>query len=712
MKVLLSWIRDFVDVPGTPEEVGRRMSLRGLALEGVEPAPPGSGLPPGRIDERADAVMDFDVTANRPDCLSVLGIAREVACAFDLPLTVPGPGASGWLTTPDLAASDGKALPVTIEEPDLCARYSAAVASVTVGPSPAWMQTRLHALGVRPINNIVDITNYVLLELGQPMHAFDFVRLAGPAIVIRRARGGESVKTLDGKVRALASDMLAIADADRVAAIGGVMGGAESEVTAATTTIVLEAAWFNPVSVRATSRRLALRTEASYRFERGADVTATIRALARACALIELIGAGARHRTVVDAYPRPYQPATLSLSRAQIQGLLGMDVPSTDVERILRALGFGIRVLGGWHAAAPEVPLPVGVLGDNWRVEVPAWRLDIRRPVDLIEEVGRHHGFEHLPSTFPGVEQAPPPSDPRVERDARVRRALLGMGFSEAISFAFVERAAASPFIDREPALELANPLSEKFTTMRPSLIPGLVDAVSHNRRHARRDIRLFEVGTRFTPRGEERAAAVAWTGLATADHWSGGRRDVDFFDLKGVVEQLCAVMRATASFAPVEADYLVEGRAAEVWMNGERVGVLGLLDPIVAEARGVPPGDLIYVGEVNLDALGVDAVHGVKAAESLPRHPSVVRDISILVDDTLSADTVRGTIRAAAPLTLMSIREFDRYQGQGVPDGKVSLSLRLVFQALDRTLTDDEVREAMHAVAAALTKDLGAVQR
>lgn len=720
MKVLLSWVRDFVDVPGTPDEVGRRLSLRGLALEGIEPAPPGT-LPPGRTDEGPDAIMDFEVTANRPDCLSVLGIAREIACAFDLPLRVPGPGASGLLKTPDLHVVDRDVLPVTIEAPDLCGRYAASVAEIRPGPSPAWMQARLQALGVRPISNIVDITNYVLLEIGYPMHAFDFTRLAGPAIVVRRARAGEALTTLDGRRRTLDTDVLVIADAERASAIAGVMGGADSEVAMHTSKIVLEAAWFDPRSIRATSKRLGIRTEASYRYERGADVTAPLRAMARALSLIEITGAGTSPGTVRDEYPNVVTPTTISLSVQHVQSLLGMHVPPADVERILHALGFKVRTLGGWQAAAPDAPVPMSVPGTSWQIEVPGWRVDVRRPVDVIEEIGRHYGFEHLPSTFPGVEQAPPPSDPRIARDARVRRAMLGMGFSEAISFAFIEDRAAAPFAEREqPAatdtardglVRLANPLSEKFSTMRPSLIAGLVDAISHNRRHGRRDIRLFEIGTRFTPHGEQRAVAFAWTGLATPDHWSGGRRDVDFFDVKGVVEQLAALMWVAPTFEPAAIDYLVDGRAAAIVVDGRRAGVVGLLDAAIAEARDVPRGDLVYVGEVNLDALDARATRP-GPVEPLPRFPSVVRDISILVDDVLSANTVRGTIRAAAPRTLVTVREFDRYQGEGVPEGKVSLSLRLTFQAHDRTLTDDEVHDAMQRVAAALASDLGAVQR
>ncbi len=719
MKVLLSWLRDFVDVPGTAEEIGRKMSLRGLALEGVEPASM-DALPPGAAIDDPDAILDFEVTANRPDCLSVIGIAREIATAYGVPLRVPGPSASGLLRTPDLRPANRDEVSVTIEAPDLCARYAAAAVEVTPGASPAWMQARLRALGVRPISNIVDVTNYVMLEVGQPLHAFDATKLAESSIVARRARPGETLTTLDGKARELDPDMLVIADATRASAVAGVMGGADSEVSDQTTKVVLESAWFKPQSVRATSKKLGLRTEASYRFERGADRTGTARALARATALLELTGAGTPAGTIVDVYPTPHVPTALSLNEPQISGLLGMHVPHEEVERILQSLGFELQMLGGWDAATPEVPMPMASAGSVWQVTVPGWRVDVARGVDLVEEVGRHHGFEHLSATFPGVEQAPPPSDWRVARDQRVRRTLLACGFSEAVTFAFIEEAACAPFADAAGLVRLANPLSEKFAVMRPSLIPGLVGAVSHNRRRERRDIRLFEIGTRFSSTGEVRSAAFAWTGLATPDHWSGDRRDVDFFDMKGVVEQVCATLNVTPTIGPTRAPHLVDGRAAAVYVgdalrlrSGQAVaGTLGLLDPGIARAHDIPDGDLVYVAELDLDALSAHSPNGMRRAEPLPRHPSVVRDISILVDDGLSAESVRGTIRTAAPSTLVGVREFDRYQGKGIPDGKVSLSLRLTFQAPDRTLTDEEVQTAMERIAAALRDTHGATQR
>ncbi|MGH9346544.1 MAG: phenylalanine--tRNA ligase subunit beta [Vicinamibacterales bacterium] len=686
MKILVSWLRDFVDVPGTAEEIARTMSTRGFAVESVDPC--GTG----------DAVIDFEVTANRPDCLSEIGIAREVAIAYGLPPPRDPPRALP-------AAVERSDIDVVIESATLCPRYVGAVADVTMGPSPAWMQSRLHAAGVRPISNIVDITNYVMLELGQPMHAFDLARIGGGQIRVRTARAGETLRTLDGQVRDLTPDMLLIADAARPIAIGGVMGGAESEVSAATTAIVLEAAYFNPRSVRRTSRTLGLKTEASTRFERGADPDLPAIATARACALIELTGAGRARGTMIDRYPTRIGPSSLGLRRHKIAGLLGAEIPDADVQRILEGLGFTVR---GTQ--------------DGWEVAVPPRRADVAREVDLVEEVARHYGFDRLPTTFPPLMASAPLIDPRVQSARQARTVLTGAGFSEAVTFGFISAHAAAPFAAGEDIVAVANPLSESFGVLRPSALPGLLDGLARNRNRQQRDVRLFEVGSRFSKsNGEGRVVACAWTGAAASDHWSGGGRDVDFFDMKGIAERVCHALRIDATrAAPHRESWLVPGRAAVIMADGLsgaesgglRLGVMGQLAPAVADAHGLPAADPVYVAEIDLDAVEAIANRVDVRVEPLPRFPSVTRDVSILVDDALAAETLRDTIRRAAPATLVRVREFDRYQGQGVPNGKVSLSLRLTFQSPERTLTDAEVQAAMDGIIGALITTHAAVQR
>jgi phenylalanyl-tRNA synthetase beta chain len=687
MKVLYSWLREFVDVPDAAPEVAARLSVRGFAVEGID----GTG---------DDAVIDFEVTANRPDCLSVIGLAREVATAYGLPLREPvegGPHAAGRVSLAPLSPAERSEIAVVLDDVDLGPRYAGAVADVTVGPSPAWMQARLKSAGVRPISNVVDITNYVLLELGQPMHAFDFAKIGGAAIHVRRARAGEKLTTLDGQSRSLAADMLVIADASIPIAVAGVMGGADSEVGPATRTIVLESASFNAHSVRRTSKALGLKTEASTRFERGVDPNLPLVAMQRACALLEATGAGKARGQVVDAYPAVMAPRQLVLRRARLSGLLGVTVPDADVTRLLGSLGFGL-------AAAD----------DGWTVSVPTRRVDVVREVDLIEEVARHYGFDRIPATFPTLRAAAPPVDPRITRARHLRGVLTGAGFSEAVTFGFMAEAAAAPFAADGDVAPIANPLSETFAVLRPSALPGLLEAVAHNRRREQRDVRLFEIGNVFSKAaGERRSLAMAWTGGSDSPHWSAQPADVTFFDMKGAVERVCRAMRIDAAMAPHTETWLVAGQSAALASGDRRIAVLGRLSGALAERHGLPGDDAVFVAEIDLDAAEAAADATPLRVLPLPRFPSVTRDIAVLVSDTLPAAALRATIRrAAAPSSLADVREFDRYQGKGVPEGKVSLALRLTFRAADRTLTDGEVQTAMETVVAALAAEHGAVQR
>ena len=432
-------------------------------------------------------------------------------------------------------------------------------------------------------------------------------------------------------------------------------------------------------------------------------MNAPVTALQRALALTQHIGAGRLIGPIVDRYPQPRGPRTLHLRRGRLGALLGLRVPDADVGRILESLG-----------------LTVTPAADGWAVVAPTFRVDLLREVDLIEEVGRHYGFDKLEPTFPVMSVAAPPPDARIPRDHLVRRVLTAAGLSEAVTFGFIDSEAAHAFAAGDDAsatlVGVANPLSAKFDTLRPSLLPGLVDVVSHNRRHGRRDVALFEIGARFTSAtGETRGAGIAWTGAATPEHWSAAPREVDFFDMSGVVERLCDALGAPVRLKAGAAPYLVEGQAAMVLAGDLPVGLVGLLSPALAEKRGAPRQDRIFVAEVNLDRLPSGAEKAIEKVRSLPRHPSVVRDLSIVVADTLPAENIRGTIQAAserAPAPLVSIAFFDRYQGKGVAAGAVSLSVRLTFQAADRTLTDADVQLSFDRILEALVREHNAVQR
>jgi phenylalanyl-tRNA synthetase beta chain len=697
LRLLLSWVRDFVAVTAGPEEIAQVLSMRGFELAGIDEAPDGAA---------GDAVLDLEITANRPDCLSVLGLARELAAAYELP--VRQPGSSGLERSP-LSRVDANAdLDVEIRDPELCPRYAAAVAEVQVGPSPVWLARRLQACGVRPINNVVDLSNYVMLELGHPTHAFDLARLGGETLVIRRARAGERVTTLDAVERRLSPEMLVIADAERPQAVAGVMGGAASEVRPSTTLVALESAYFKPVSVRRTAKALGLKTEASARFERGADIAAPVPALERLVGLLARIGAGRSRGSVIDRYPSARAPLDVTLRASRIERVLGREVGLEEVVRILTALGFGLEAA----QARDRVDQMV------WTVRIPSWRVDVTREIDLIEEVARHVGYERLPSTFPELSRLEQGLAPRIQRQRMVRRVLVAAGFSEAITFTFIDRAAALPFAPPDAIVPIANPLSESFAVLRPSMLPGLIASLGHNRRRGRDDVRLFELGSRFSVEGgEQRAVGIAAVGAGSVPHWSGATRSLDFFDLKGVVECVCEAFGVVPRFDPAALPFFVPGRTATVTTEQDgavvALGVVGQVQASIAAAHEVVGGDEVYAAELDLDGLTrVAASRDDVRVEPLPRHPSVVRDLSIVLDDALPAAKVRGTIWSAAPDILACVREFDRYRGKSIPEGTVSLSLRLTFRSPTRTLTDAEVQEGVGTIVGALERAHGAVLR
>ena len=588
MRLVLSWLREFVDVKASAEDVAATLALRGFEVASIEALDGG------------DAVIDFEVTANRPDALSVLGLAREVATAYDLPLQSSMPLASIPVGTSDRVA-------VSIDDAELCPRFAAAVAEVKMGSSPAWMTARLQAAGVRPISNLVDITNYVNLELGQPMHAYDLARLAGASLTARRAKPGESTTTLDGVERKLDADMLVIADRDRAQGIAGVMGGAASEVSASTATVVFEAAYFKPASIRRTSKRLGLKTEASSRFERGADPNAQPIAIRRAIALMQQIGAGQPVGSIVDVCPRPRNAQRLHLRRARLALLLGAVVPDAEVVRILRGLG-----------------LEVETTSDGWDVVAPTFRVDLLREVDLIEEAGRHYGFDKLGETFPVITRPALPPDRRIPRDRLVRRVLGAAGFSEAVTFGFIEASTVETYTKpqspqntqsnefsassafsavnddrhRQPALgevrhaaPIAAARSGRCGRAQPSSRPPRRPAV--RARHAFRAIR------RDAQRGASpgRAPASASTGRA--------ERETSISSTSKASSSTCAARWASRRAASRCGEpFLVAGQTAAIVAadgpeRGARLGLAGQLAPAVADARGLPRQDRVFVAEI-----------------------------------------------------------------------------------------------------------------
>jgi phenylalanyl-tRNA synthetase beta chain len=672
VKLVVSWLKEFADVPADPKTVAARLASCGFAVESID-----------------GETIDFETTANRPDGMSVVGLAREARTAFNMP--APAHSAAAPAASP----AGMPAVAVSISSP-LCGRYALALADVTVAPSPAWLSERLTAAGVRPINNIVDVTNYVMLEVGQPMHAFDTTKLAGAQLSARLAKPGERLTTLDGETRTLDASMLVIADRDHAVAVAGVMGGRASEVSDATTRVAIESAYFDPATVRKTSKKLGLKTEASMRFERGGDPNASVRALERSLELLEKIGAGRRSGAIVDVYPTPVAPRVLTLSRAHLDRLIGDSVPDAEVQRILTALGFDVTIGTG-----------------TWTVTVPTFRVDVLREADLIEEVARHWGYDRVPAALPPLTTPPPPVSPAVATRARLAELLAGAGLQEACTFTFMERAAAEPFAEADCLVPIANPLSEKFAVLRPSLLPGLLDALVYNRRREADAVRLFEIGSVFATSGESSRAGWVLTG-PRLEHWSGQQGAADFFDAKGVAELIGIALDTPVTASPAtDTPWFVRGRAATIVAaddpQGAILGRVGQIRPEIVAARGLETG-VVVGGEFYIGLRHV--AREPHPVDEVPKLPSVVRDLSIIVAESLPAAEVRATIWSDPPPALVDVREFDRYQGKGVPAGSVSLSLRLRFRDARRTLTDGEVQQSVDRIVDALTRAHGAVIR
>jgi phenylalanyl-tRNA synthetase beta chain len=646
-----------------------------------------------------DVVFEVEVTPNRPDCLSVLGIAREVAALTGGRLRPPATAVAEQDPAVESLAR------VTVEDTELCRRFTARVITgVRVGPSPAWLAQRLRAAGLRPINNVVDVTNYVMWELGHPLHAFDHARLAGHRIVVRRARAGEVLVTLDGQPRSLAETMLVIADAERAVGVAGVMGGANTEVTETTRTVLLEAAYFKPGSVRRTARALGLSTEASYRFERGADIEAVRQAQDRAAALIAELSGGRVARGVIDVYSAPRSELTLRLRLDRIRRVIGACPPAGEVGRILSSLGFPLVAQDGGFA-----------------VTVPAFRRDVSLEDDLVEEVARVWGYAEIPSTLPSgkltLTRRPRPVR---ARDA-VRGGLAAAGYHEAVTLSLLDpaRLALVGLAPDDPRLvTLQNPLATDRSVLRPTLLLGLLEAVQTNVRRQMPDVRLFEIGRVFEGQGagkqpiEDTRLAVVLTGLRAPWTWFAGRRRADVFDVKGAVETVVeALGRAGVTLQPTDAPYLEEGRGGTVLVGGTPVGVLGELHPAVQAAFDLPAA--VFVAELSLDRL--DAIPAEPVVHRpLPRFPAVARDLALVVPAAMPAAQVDATlaeVQGRLP-ALRAFHLFDVYTGEQVGAGKKSLAYSLLYQAEDRTLTDEEVN-AMHTeVVERVRRALGAEVR
>ena len=634
---------------------------------------------------RDDHVVEFEITPNRPDCLCVIGLAREAAATFgkELKLHEPVVKAAAGGDVNELAK-------VVIEEPELCPRYTARmVKNVKIAPSPAWMCERLRNAGMRPINNLVDITNYVMLEYGQPMHAFDFSCVGEGEIHVRLAREGESIRTLDGTERKLTPNMLCICDTEKPVAVAGVMGGENSEIVGDTAMVLFESANFNGPSVRRTATALGMRTDASSRFEKGLDVAGTMKAVDRACELVELLGAGEVMGGVIDVLPKPIEPKTVKLEPEKINALLGTDIDEETMRKILLKLGFTL---------------------DGDVIGVPSWRGDVEHYSDIAEEVARFYGYNEIPIRFTGALSTAGGFSPVQQFERELGQTCRSLGLDEIITYSFIspsyyDKIGWAKDDPRRDSLKILNPLGEDTSIMRTTVLPSMLEILTRNYNVRNREAWLYEIGKVYLKKADGTAEEPKILSLGAFGP------KLSFFTLKGWVEELIAAMGLGEPRFAAETDNpsYHPGRCARVYVGRQLIGVLGQIHPQVAKNYGVDAE--LYCAELSFDALFA-LKGGTPVFKPLPRFPAVTRDIAVLCDRLTPVGELAACIREHGGQYLKNVALFDVYAGERVPADKKSVAFSLTMRAEDQTLTDDHAEETVRAVLAALEKRFGAVIR
>jgi len=696
MKVSYNWLKEFVDLTASPEEAASRLALSGTNIASIENGAHG-------------AVIDAEITSNRPDCLGMLGIAREVGAIYRLPVKInsPKPAESKTSKTTD-------AVKVKIETPELCGRFTARVIrGAKIQPSPKWLKDRLEAAGTASINNVVDISNYVMLELGHPLHTFDYDLVRDHSIVVRRAKPGEKIKTLDGMERTLDPSVCMVCDGDgsRPIGIGGIMGGAETEISFSTKNVLIECAWFEPISVRRSARSLRLHTEASTRFGRGADPEMAEFASRRAAELILQLAVGELLSGVVDVYPGKRTAKKITVTRAELLRVMGADVPDKVLETILSALGFAPVRVDQTRGAADS-------LLAAWECTQPSWRADVEREIDLIEEVARVYGLDKFPPRLP-ASRSGAARLPHHEAETHLRERLIGLGYHEALTIPHVAEDRNELFrpLDATPA-KLANPLSEEAGVLRSTGAVTLAAAIEWNLNHGQRNARLFEIGSHYRfvdgKPVETRVLSIGATGAARPQALYDSPRDYAFADLKGDLDAIGA-LSGGLRWEHGGPDWLNPARRGAIFLGkegGAALGSAGQLAKRVAEKFKFRQD--VFLAEIHLGPLYC-MYYGVKnnrRYEPLPRFPGVERDFSLFLEDGVTFAQVQQTIRSLGIPEIVSIEAADLFRGKNVPVGKFSLLVRVVFQSREATLTEAQINGLSSRIIAALEKDLGAVLR
>ena len=692
MLISYDWLRELTGTILTPRELRECLTMVGLAIDAV-------------ADADSDYILDVEVPSNRPDCLSHIGIAREVAVIEAGEVIFPP------ANPPHTEGRAESLTSVEILDPNLCPRYAARIVrGVTIAPSPAWLARRLEAIGQRPINNIADITNYVLHELGQPLHAFDLTKIAGERIVVRRAANGETIRTLDGLERKLDNDMLVIADAERAIAVAGVMGGQDSEISNATTAVLIESAYFNPDSVRRTARTLGMDTEASRRFERGADYGGVIRAQERCVEMICEIAGGLATENAIDICKHLLPERRINFHFSRVEALTSLRVALPEMLRILKSLGFE-------PLDEPGAPTENSGSEVSTTFIVPSWRIDAEGEEDLVEEIARHTGYDKIASELPPAYSAGE-YQPNELKFRALRRAFAAAGYDEAINFSFIDTEHDNQieplpnFADLQsddPFITLRNPILEDAVRMRPTLIPGLLGAVRHNFNHGTKDVFLFEIGRIFSkqqpgelPKECEALAFVASGGVLEAGR-AGTVREIDFYDAKGSLEAAVDAMRlGPLSFESGRVKHLREGQTALIKLNGRMIGSLGRISETVATAYKFRQP--VYLAEIDLTALLASEPRSVQY-QPLVRYPSVVRDVTLLVERQVTLADLIKTVMGEKVTECREVRLVGVYEGPNIPENKRSITLRFEYRSEERTLRDDEVEEIHQRVVDVLVE-------
>lgn len=649
-----------------------------------------------------DTIIDIDLTSNRADCFSIIGLAREISAITGCPLKMPAMDVK--------EAAGGNAadyVSVKIAAPELCSRFATRVLKdIKITNSPEWMQRRLRACGVRPISNVVDVTNYVMLELGQPMHAYDADKVAGHSLVVRRAEEGEKLITLDEKERILNSSMITIGDAEKAAGLGGVMGGLLTEVSGDTKNVILEAASFHGPSIRRTSRALGLRSEASGRFERGVDTILNHNALNRAAHLLEEMGACETFAGIVEAYPEEIKPAVITTSPAKINGRIGCEISREEIISILQKLGFGVEEQG-----------------ENLVVTAPTWRRDIECDADISEEVARMHGYDYIESHQPELKITQGHQSVLDDVKDSVQDYLAAAGLNEMMTYSFIKANAFDKMLlpendARRQCIELLNPITDAFSVMRTTMIPSALQTASFNLRNHNSSVALFEVGRVFLPKAlpltedpiERPVITAVISGRREELNWCKSKKNVDFYDMKGIVEGLLENLQVDDyTLVRSAAPYLHPGKSCDVVINGEVIGSFGEVHPTVQENFELD--QTTYVLEMNVEPLVAYAT-AVPKYHHLPKYPAMSRDIAVVVPVEVTNDEIVAVIRANAGELLQDVRVFDIYTGKQVAAGCKSIAFNLTYQASDRTLTDAEVDVSMKKVIAEVAEQYKAKLR